>query len=290
MIFGDGTQQGYYQQPNMGIPYGGAPYYGQPQQTIRKNVLTDAEIDMLQKNNNEFNMGLTETEVLKAKCTHRTKDGLNDTLVEDPATGLCTCTICGYKFKPIAAGVDREKLQAAVDDVVDIAQTIKLLFVDLPEPAGSEFMQIIPLMLKLPKIFDMAVKNYAKHDTNPYSNMNNRNLGTAALFQAMTGYMNHPYMGQPQQQPYMDPTMGAYQQPQPQYYNTAPQYGYGMPTNGFGAPGIYQPQTAGYQYVPNGTPVAPQVAQPQPQATATAQSAPTADASATVDANFKSGK
>ena len=122
MIYGDGSQSGYYQQPGMGIPYGGTPYsYGQPQQTIRKNILTDAEIDMLQKNNNEFNMGLTESDVLKAKCTHRSKDGLTDTLVEDPVTGICQCTICGYKFKPVDAGVDREKLQAAVDDVVDIA-------------------------------------------------------------------------------------------------------------------------------------------------------------------------
>lgn len=292
MVFGNNMQDpGYFQQGGY-APYGGpVPVYGQPQQSIRKNTLSDAEIDMLQQNNNEFNMGLTETEVLKAKCNHRQKGGLQDSLVELP-DGSCQCTICGYKFKPIDAGVDREKLQTAVDDVIDIAQTIKLLFVDLPEPAGSEFMQIIPLMSKLPKIFDMAVKNYAKHDTNPYGNIGNRNLGTAALFQAITGYMNQPYQNYQQtvQQPYMDPTMGAtaYQQPQPQYYNAAPQYGY--PSNGFGAPGLYQPQTAGYQYVPNGqpAPVAPQVAPAQPQATVTA--APTADASATVDANFKSGK
>lgn len=286
MLFGDGTQQGGYygQQPYFGAPYGAQPMYGQATQSVRKNVLTDAQIDMLQQNNNEFNMGLTETEVLKAKCNHRVKDGTADSLIELP-DGTCQCTICGYKFKPIDAGVDREKLQNAVDDVVDIAQTIKLLFIDLPEPAGSEFMQIIPLMMKLPQIFDMAVKNYSKHDTNPYGNMANRNLGTAALFQAITGYMNQPYYQQaPVQQPYVDPNAAAYAQPQ--YFNTAPQYGYGaVPTNGFGAPGIYQPQTAGYQYVPNtGAPVAPQVAAPQTQA------APTADASATVDANFKSGK
>ena len=292
MIFGENY---FGQQQAMGtpygVPYGGAPMYGQPQQTVRKNVLSDAEIDMLQKNNNEFNMGLTETDVLKAKCNHRQKDGVTDSLVELP-DGSCQCTICGYKFKPIDAGVDREKLQAAVDDVVDIAQTIKLLFVDLPEPAGSEFMQIIPLMEKLPKIFDMAVKNYAKHDPSSYNIMGNHNLGTAALFQALTGYMSQPnmYYQQPvqPQQPYgFDPNAGM---TAGQQY-TAPQYGYGTPTNGFGAPGIYQPQTTGYQYAPTGVPVQPvqpQVAPQQPQAPVAP--APTADQSATVDANFTSGK
>ena len=294
MIFGEN----YYGQQQTGIPYGATPYganmYGQPQQTVRKNTLTDAEIDMLQKNNNEFNMGLTETDVLKAKCNHRQKDGVTDSLVELP-DGSCQCTICGYKFKPIDAGVDREKLQAAVDDVVDIAQTIKLLFVDLPEPAGSEFMQIIPLMEKLPKIFDMAVKNYAKHDPSSYNIMGNHNLGTAALFQALTGFMNQPYNSYYQQAPVQQPQ-------QPYGYDpnvgmtggmyTAPQYGYGaVPTNGFGAPGIYQPQTTGYQYAPTGAPqqapVQPQAA-PQPQAPVAP--APTADTNATVDANFTSGK
>lgn len=263
MMNGGYNPTGMYMPQGSGFQFMG----GQPQPQKINNVLTNEEIQRLITKENQFSLQLTETEVLRSKCNHRTADGLGDAIVED-ANGISTCQICGYQFKPIDANTSAEVIQDAVLTILDMLQTIKLLYIDLPNEAASEYFQIIPLIEKIPKLFDYAVKDYAKHTQfNPYS-YNNRNMSTMQLFNALCGTMNQGF-----QQPVM-PDPNQVQQPY-----AAPGYmgapGYGMPmSNGFG----YNPATAGYQYNP-----IPQVA-PAAAPTAT-EAAPTP--ATTVDATFK---
>ena len=255
--------------PNMGMmnggfaPMGGTGYQFNPgyqgvNPIRRGNFLTDDEINELAKKTNRFNIALTKEERLRGQCNHQKADGTGDTLVENN-DGTSTCQICGYTFKPLDAyHTTRESLLESVADIIDILQTIKLLYFDMDSTAGREYFQIIPLIEKIPDLFDLAVKDYSKHENyNPYS-YNTHNLGAFQMFNMLVGAMNSG--AGYQQQP-------VYNNQQPQFNNgympnwtmgnPNPQMGPGMygPSNGFGYAGAgmnmgpgYQAQTTGYQY------------------------------------------
>lgn len=225
----------------------------------RGNFLTDDEINELAKKGNRFNIALTKEEKMRGQCNHQKADGTGDALSENQ-DGTSTCQICGYTFKPLDAyHTTRESLQAAVADIIDILQTIKLIYIDMDSTAGKEYFQIIPLIEKIPDLFDLAVKDYSKHENfNPYS-YNTHNLGTFQMFNMLVGAMNS---GAGYQAPPQNPNYGMNMNPGfnpgwnmnmgPQQMNMGMAYG---PSNGFGyagagmnmAPG-YQAQTTGFQY------------------------------------------
>ena len=226
---------------------------GAPQMPTKiNNFLTNEEIQKLIQKENTFSLQLTETEVLRGKCNHRTADGLHDAITEDPLTGASKCSICGYEFRPIAIQTSLESIQESCDTINDILQTIKLLYVSMPVEA-AEFFQIIPLIEKIPKLFQYAAKDYSKHEGANQFMYNNRNMSTMNLFNMLCGGFS---------QPQMDPNMAAQQAPYGMPQSTpmgaapqfnpymAPGYNYGMPSNGFG----YNPQTVGYQFPGQPTP------------------------------------
>jgi hypothetical protein len=232
-----------------------------------KNALTEEEIKSLQQNGSSFSLGLTKTDQLRAKCTHREANGMNDSLTYDPNTGRVRCRICGYEFKPVDASTDLGAIDDAASSIVDILQTIKLLFPTLPADAVGEYFQIIPLIEKIPNLFKIAAQEALKNDVNPYS-FNSNNMGGVAMFANLMNAFGNGFMNPQQQfgqQPFMNQPMGQpFVAPQP----NVPQ---GTP---FGYPGAsqaqgYQPMTpAGYSFqVPQQPTVAPTVAAPAAPAT-----------------------
>lgn len=248
--------------------------YSQAQQPKVMNYLTPEEIQQLQKKSDVFNLSLTATEDLQARCNHRVPDGSTDSLKFDPETGFATCTICGYKFRPIDPDVSKESIQEAVNQVVDILQTIKILYTDLPVQAAAEYYRIIPLITKIPQLFDFACKNFTKHEYNAWS-YNNMSQGGLALFQALQNNFGGGMMQQPQFNPYVAAPQ------QPVGYPQANPFGYPGASQQMAAPMGYQPQTQGFAYAPQ-QPVAP--AAPAP-AVAPAAPAPEAEAKVTTTVN-----
>ena len=253
------TMNGYNYQGMQGQP---APKFN--------NTLSAEEIKRLQQKGAQFSLSITQDEYLRGICNHRTADGTADTLVYDPITQEATCTICGYKFKPVDSSLTPEEIKDDVDNIVDILQTIKLLYIDLPAEAAKEYFQIIPLIEKLPQLFEFAAKNFNKHEATAAWQYNGRNMGAINMFNNLQNMFAGMNNGMYQQQPMGNPAM----------MNMAPGYPQAAyaPTNGFGyagasmAPG-YQPQTAGFQYTPSNAqaPVAPTVDAPAaPVATDTA--------------------
>lgn len=251
-----------------GVPQGTGYQYNPGNQAAPKqmNNLSQEEIQKLVQKENQFSLQITETEKLRAICNHRRADGMGDALVEDPVSGICRCQICGYEFKPADTALTEEDLKDICANVLDILQTIKLLYINMPVEAAREYYQIIPLIEKIPKLFEYAVKDYAKYEQyNPYS-YNNRNMSTMNLFNMLSGALNGMPFGGQQAQPQGQQFAGAPQGGMPQQPNMGynpmmggmPPYGMpqqpmqGMPSNGFvmGAPG-YAPQTNGFQYNPN---------------------------------------
>ena len=218
-----------------------------PQKT--KNVLTAEEIKSLRKKVDTFSLGLTEDEMLRGVCFHKDENG-NETL-KDNGDGTVTCTVCGYKFDPLQ-NCTEDDLQRYVDNITDVLQTIKLLYIDMPPEAAREYFQIIPLINKVPKLFKIASDDFSRHENyNNYrfngapNTINLYNMLSSGTFN--TGFNPQPY----QQQPYGQPMMGGMPQMQQPF----------QPTNGFGfgAPVApqpqngYQPVTQGFGYTPNQT-------------------------------------
>ena len=237
----------------------GYQWNGMQPQSKRMNVLTADEIQQLMKVENKFSLALTTTEKMKAACTHMKADGTGDALVQDPSTGNCTCQICGYTFRPLdPATANEEFLQAAVDTIVDILQTIKLIWIDGSASTIREYYQSLPLIEKIPKLYEIAAKNFANHEnSNAWGYAATKNLGTLQMFGMLSGILNGA--GQPNgvqfgQQMYQQPV---YQQPMG--FGQQPMMG-GMPQgNPFGSvnPAQYQAHTSGFAYDP--TQVQPQV-------------------------------
>lgn len=251
---------------------GGFAYQGMGQPVAKfNNPLTPEQIKKLQQKGEQFSLGITEDEWLRGVCNHRNAEGTADTLVFDSLTGEARCTICGYKFKPIESSVSPEQIKESVDNIVDILQTIKLMYIDLPAEAAKEYFQIIPLINKIPQLFEFAAKNMTKHESYNWQ-YNNRNMGAMNMFNNLQSMFAGGMMGQPMMQQGM---MGYNQQPMMQ---AAP---FQQPANAFGYPGAsampnpafggYQAAAPGFAYNPNPAtataPVQPTVAPEAPAAT-----------------------
>ena len=263
----------FEQQQNNFAPYGMNMMGAQQQPTNYRipNTLSAEDIKMLQNQGSTFSLGLTDEEVKRAICNHRSADGLSDTLVVDPITGIAKCQICGYEFKPLDSNIDYDEIKEDIKRVEDILQTAKLMYIDLPAEAAKEFYPIIAMLEKVPKFIELAAKNMAKHDSYNYY-LNDRNIGAAAVLNNLNNMFSNMAMNYQPQQPmygmYNQPAgfpQGAYAQPQmnPFGYNgvaPAPAYTPGTPNN--------------FAYQPNQQ-VAPAPAAP------TATQAPVADATVT---------
>jgi hypothetical protein len=251
-MFEQGNNMGY------GFPQQQMMYNGiQPQaMPKRNNVLTDEEIKKLQANRTQFTLSITEDEHLRAACNHRTADGTRDALTDDPLDpNVKVCAICGQRFVPIDPTSPREEVQAATDAVVNILQTIKIMYQDFPAEAARQYFDIIPLIGKIPQLFEYAVKNLAKYEnTNGYGfqGASPSAMGLLNNFMGMMGSGGYGFAGaQPQ---YQQPQMQQQVYPgNPFGYPGAsvPNYGYGQPQAG------YMPQSAGFAYTPQATPEAP---------------------------------
>ena len=234
----------------------------QPQMMpVRKNTLTDEELKKLSGEKQQFNLALTEKEHLKAVCNHIGQDG-RDMLEQDPMNpNGVICKICGYSFEPIASEAPIEYVKEKSQEYINILQTIKLMFVDMPTDVSRTFFDTIGLAMKTPELFELASKNLAKYDNyNPYGNnyQSTSAMGLLSYFMNSMGQGGFGFQAQPV---YQQPQMQGFQQPQMQGFQQNP---FGYPgASQFGQPmGGYQPQMQGFQYNPmqQAAPAAPTAA------------------------------
>ena len=260
-------------------PYGtmGMGYYNGYQQPVApmqkvSNVLSAEQIKKLQQNA-DFKISLTEEEYWRAICNHRTAEGDKDSIIYDPATGIARCTICGYQWRPIQDDETLDTIQESVDRIIDILQTVKILYLDLPADAAKEYFPTIAMLTKLPKLYQFAAKNFNKHEIYNWQ-YNNANMNAIQQLHNLNNIFasGGMYQAQPQgmyQQPYQAQPQGMYQQPY-QAPQPNPVFASAPNMNPFGYPGA-QPNPAAYTPNPYGG------FAPQPAA-ATAPVTPTEDA------------
>ena len=254
---------------------GGRPMgaqYAQQQAPQMTQPLKPEEIQRLRNRGGQFNIRLTQDEVLIAACTHKGPDG-RFTLAET-RDGMAICSICGQSFNLV--NLTQEEVAERVNDLKDILQTIKTYYTDIPEDTAREFFVIQPMLDRVPQLYQIALDKFARYEQitgvnynygpNSFALLNNI-LAPGMMMGGNPAY-NQGYPQQPQYQQQVP--MGA---PMPGYnpnYCAQPMGGNPF-DNGTGYP-QQQPQVQPQQQFQQ----APQPQQQQPQYVETVAAQPNA--------------
>ena len=224
-------------------------------------TLTEEEMNSLKQAHEEFTLGITKEDSLRAICMHRNMQGHSTLEAYDGVSGKAKCAICGEVFNVVDT-CDDQSIKDAVDNLIDILQTTKTLYVDMPVEAAKRFYPILALLKKVPGLYKVSIENFQKHENamNDWSYNKGTTIGNYNMLYSgfnptinpnmmySAPYMN-AYMGQPAMM--QQPVMGQPIAPQNQ----------GNPFGANGQPVAYQPQMTGFAY---NAPVAP--AAPAPAA------------------------
>ena len=255
------------------------------------NWLSPDKVARLKKDNTQFSLSVSDEELLRGQCNHYNSDRTS-ALVENP-DGSYTCSICGDSFN-VHTGTT-EDVKNAVQLVLDYMNTCKTSYLSLSPDAALTYFQIIPFLKKFPDLYDLAIKDYAKHNNiNPMQAQNGMN--TFAMYAnlinspmyAQPGMMGGmPMGGYPQQPcayatPVQQPVMNTNMPQQPGYN---PMYAQPMqpaaPVQQPAAQTGYQPAQTGYAFNPQGPAQPINTNMPQQPAPAAAPQAPAAQPAVT---------
>lgn len=253
----------------------------QYQQKKTLNWLPAEDYALLQKGLSQFKLSVTKEELAKGQCNHYDRNG-NPTLVPDPdGSGGCTCTTCGTHF--YTKDFTPEEIKNATDNILDILNTIKIMYLSIDPNAALDYFQIIPFIEKIPALYNIAIQDFKRYEgidsfvpgangynVNPfniYAMMTQPGWGMVPPQQQMYGYnYQQPGMMQPNMAPQGQPV--APQQPmnpagQQQMYSFNPNMNAGFAQQNpqfnpiYGNQGAYQPQMQGFSMNPIGA-AAPQ--------------------------------
>lgn len=136
-----------------------------------KNILTNEEIKILTKvKPKELNFKITKEEYLRSLCTHSDSDE-KDILMQKEDSNNLYCPICGAEFDP-RSNIDKKEVEDAVNKVINYIQIIKYMG-EFPREVGEEIYPIIPLLKKIPDLFEYAEN---KFHINAMQMINSRNI------------------------------------------------------------------------------------------------------------------
>lgn len=132
--------------------------YGVQQAPKRKwtNALTKEQEQFLHQTAPEFSLDVPQTDLFRARCTHRDAEHGRFTVVPNN-DGSYTCTKCGKTFNIVQQPA--EEIEKFVNGIVDILETSKMMYVDMPVETIIGYYQMIPFLEKLPKLYEIATSN-----------------------------------------------------------------------------------------------------------------------------------
>lgn len=216
--------------------YGGYAYGARPAPRCTQPVTPELQ-KMLNQQSNELDIRISNTDKIKNWCTHKEPTTGRLALVEN-SDGTVTCRVCGETFHMVDS-MTKDQVQAVCNQIIDIMQTTKTMYLDSPEDFTKAYWQTLSMIQKLPELWDRAYKNFTMYESytgnvfqaNPNINsfaaasgilggfnvFGNQPYGYGYGFQnpmAPQGWPQQPMQGQPMQQPVVQqPVMG--QQPMP---------------------------------------------------------------------------
>lgn len=262
----------------------------QPGAPLMSNPVTPDEKKLLLSDQDVFDLKVTPKDMAFAKCTHKENGAF---AITTDGQGNAYCKICGAKFTPDILLQEDGYVDDAVERIMNVLQTCKLIGIDMNEEVITQFYAIIPYLLKVPTLYRVLAKTFNKYgatinQTAPvggqnifgmFNNMMNPAMPLGApAYQPQYGA---PQYGYPQMTPYMAQQGQMVAGGQTPFYQQPPQGQWGAPQNGW-AP----------QYAPNGAPAMAPNGQPMnqpaaPNGQAQPQQAAQSDGSVKVDQQVK---
>lgn len=196
----------------------GAPWqfqgvgYTQTQPIQMTTGLTAQEIAEMKKNGNgAFRLDIKQEDMRKARCCHR--DGNQGTLVSTnnpDKPNEVRCTLCGEVFN-LLENVTPQAVTNACADFHDLANTIKVMYVDLPPKLINDIFQILPIAERMPALYAIACDRFNQfaNGQSTYGQYMNPGFDAFGVYNGImqgTAAAPNPYMYQ-QQQPVANPAM-----------------------------------------------------------------------------------
>lgn len=204
-----------------------------------KNLLPDDKVkEMLQSGQGTgMKLEVRQKDIERHMCTHKNNGQI---ALKVNANDKLQCPICGEQFEMVEADLDT--VQAHVNGMFDIIETIKTIGVDVPASFLTELAKMEAVMELIPALHQVSLKKwYTEYDNSNYSNRGvGNNASQLVDFVLNGGNMGgynpyNPYMQQ-NQMGYVNP----YQQQGYGYAQPQQQYGYGQ-----------QQMVGGYYQQPN---------------------------------------
>ena len=209
--------------------YGPVGYVNAPKPRARYTQPVTPEMSqMMLRDDDTLSVKISPIERAKNMCTHKYPGKSEIALVEsgsDSEGQIVTCRVCGESFHiimddPKAIAMD---LQKTCSHLIDIMQSSKTMYLDIPEDFATEFYQIMTLIDRVPKVYEKGFKNFNQYDYSNqaqgvYPGMNSFQTVNQFIGGAAMGGINPMMGGQPYNpgyQPY--PPAGYVPQPVQQY-------------------------------------------------------------------------
>lgn len=187
----------FYNNMGYNMNYG----YNRPKMPNPTNPLTKEEMAMLQQKAPQFSLAVSQVDALKAICTHRNAEG--EKLIPN-GDGTVTCAICGTTFTPVNA--DPDTIKKIFESAVNCLETIKIMYMDIPDDVTKAYFQMTPYLEKGPQLYKIANDHYQRY-SNPsvVAGNYNTNANAFAIYSALMNPGAMAGMGMPQQMPYGQP-------------------------------------------------------------------------------------
>lgn len=194
------------------------PDYGQQKKVPNlQNALDKANIQELmnESDKDEMKVEVKKRDIIRNNCTHKDNNQIQLYPVEINGEVYLKCPICKRVFRMVEAS--KEEVEAAIQNTIDIIETVKTIGVDVPLSFISELAKLETVLELIPNIHQVVINSwYSKYDqgTAGYNNVGNSasNLVDFVLSGGQTagvnpiynvnpalGNINYGYMGIPQQ-------------------------------------------------------------------------------------------
>ena len=134
--------------------YGMGQYQAMPGNDPKSfcQTLTQEQADALRQHIEKFTLNLSDKDIWTAICVHRDPATGNTTLQKDALDPeRVRCALCGESFR-FLRNLSEDKVQMLIDQALDVMQSIKAMYMDMPVDSAKNFFAIIALLKKVPGV------------------------------------------------------------------------------------------------------------------------------------------
>lgn len=111
---------------------------------------------------NTYSLAYKGIDLERAVCMHIDDNG-ESTLFTTGGQYGCRCSICGKRFS-LSLDKSLSDVQKTTNDMLDIIQTIKIIFTDMPRSMVQELFPILMFIEKIPSLYESAQSNFKAYE------------------------------------------------------------------------------------------------------------------------------